>query len=88
VELGYSPELDLAPFNSPTFYLFYDQGAVWNRNSPIGERQSLASAGGGIRFSIGEANHIGLEVAKPLTRDTEYSDSRDLRFFLSFSTSF
>ena len=87
VELGYSPELSLAPFKAPTFYLFYDQGIVWNRNYLTG-RQSLASTGGGIRFSIGEASHVGLELAKPLTRDTDYSDSRDVRLFFSFSTTF
>jgi hemolysin activation/secretion protein len=88
IELDYSPELVVGPFASPTFYGFYDIGVVWNDSPPLAGRHSLASAGAGIRFQIGERAHIGFEVAKPLTRDADDGDGRNVRYFFSLGANF
>jgi hemolysin activation/secretion protein len=51
-------------------YGFYDIGSVWVRTaSGNASRQSLASAGLGMRFNAFEPVSGGIEVALPLTRD-------------------
>jgi len=51
---------------------FYDFGSVWERSTDLSA--SLASAGGGIRGWLGKDFSIALQVAKPLTRDSQRAD--------------
>lgn len=88
IELGYTPELGLDHLNSATLYGFYDVGAVWNRNALGDGRESLASAGGGLRFQLDGGIDIGLEAAKPLTRATAYDGDDGMRYFFTVSASF
>ena len=88
LELGYSPAMTAGPVSSPTGYLFYDIGAVWNGSGFPSGRTSLASAGAGLRFRLGESAHVGLEIAKPLTRDADEGNGRDPRFFFSLAVNF
>jgi len=88
VELGYTPQLDLDYLTSSTLYGFYDAGAVWNRNTFGDGRESLASAGGGVRIGIDGGIDIGLEAAKPLTRATAYDGDNSMRYFFTLSVSF
>ena len=88
LELGYSPTMTAGPVSSPTGYLFYDIGAVWNGDGLPPGRTSLASAGAGLRFRLGESAHVGLEIAKPLTRDADEGNGRDPRFFFSLAVNF
>lgn len=68
-------------------YTFYDGGRVWNRGISS-NNASLASAGGGIRFGLGDHLTGSLEVAKPLTRDVAAEDNRDPRVFFRLTGSF
>ncbi|MDO8840229.1 MAG: ShlB/FhaC/HecB family hemolysin secretion/activation protein [Parvibaculum sp.] len=88
LELAYSPEMNVGPLSSPTGYLFYDIGAVWNGSGLPPGRDSLSSAGAGIRFNLGERTHVGLEIAKPLTRDADEGNGRGPRFFFSLAINF
>lgn len=88
-ELAYRPDLG---WSFPTFvalYTFYDIGAVWNRNT-VGDarRQSLASAGGGLRFGITENWSASVEVGQPLTRIAKRSGDQDPQIFFSLSSSY
>ena len=49
-------------------YGFHDFGMVWNRDVGSPSRQSLASAGGGLRFFLDDWLSTEFEVAKPLTK--------------------
>jgi hemolysin activation/secretion protein len=72
-------------------YVFYDIGAVWNRNAASAEfsRQSLSTTGIGARASFFGNTQLNAEIAKPLTRPVLTSDNnKDLRVFFSVSTSF
>lgn len=82
LELAYTPNLGVDLLSSSALYGFYDLGAVWNRNA-VSPRQSLASAGAGIRLELDESVFLGFEAAKPLTRDTEYNGDRGMRYFFS-----
>lgn len=69
VELQFGNFTSWAWLDSYQLYGFYDFGVVWDTatNGYVG-RESLASAGGGIRLGFTEKIYGGLEVAKPLTR--------------------
>lgn len=86
VEFTYAPEFSAAGVSKPALYAFYDTGAVWNRNVVGADgRQSLSSAGGGIRILIAERINAGLELARPLDRDTSRTNTREWQalFFVS-----
>jgi hemolysin activation/secretion protein len=65
-------------------YGFYDVGAVWN-DAPGGgsTRDSLTSAGGGLRLVLLNRLRATFEAAKPLTRTVATTDDKDWRFFFS-----
>lgn len=65
VELQYDPPLPVPLLESYQFYGFWDLGAVWGRGFT---RASMASAGGGLRFSLPRDIGGAIEVAQPMTR--------------------
>lgn len=71
----------------PTYQIYgvYDFGVVWNGDIGIDSRQSLASAGAGIRAMIFDHFRVGFEVAKPLTREVAAEQNKDPRFFFQIS---
>lgn len=91
-----SAEVTLAPdfgieglLSKPQFYVFYDTGAVWNRNIAFGDsRQSLSSAGFGLRALVADTVNGGIELAKPLDRDTGRTDSQEWQGLFFLATSF
>lgn len=66
------------PVTQVQLYGFYDIGAVWN-----GRRQSLSSAGGGVRAQLEHGVFAYVEVAKPLTRSVlgEGTEGKEPRLF-------
>lgn len=86
VELTLAPDIELVGISSPQIYAFYDAGTVWNRNVVFGDaRQSLSSAGAGIRLTIADDFNAGFELAKPLDRDSSRTNTDEWQalFFLS-----
>jgi len=86
VELTLTPNLSLWFLTNPQLYGFYDTGVVWNRNVVFGDaRQSLSSAGAGIRMTLAEDYNAGIELAKPLDRDSSRTNTDEWQalFFLS-----
>lgn len=88
VELRFGEELDDGLMSSYQIYGFYDVGAVWNRNVEGDARESLASAGGGVRLGLLEDVQATLEVAKPLTRSVESTGDKAPRVFFSVTARF
>jgi hemolysin activation/secretion protein len=72
------------------FYTFYEGGAVWLVQPLPGEqkRESLASAGLGVRLSAWERARVSLEFAQPLTRDVAAEGDDDGRVYFSLGMSF
>ncbi len=81
VELQYDGSLADSLLNQYQFYGYYDIGAVW-ADVPAG-RQSLASAGFGVRGQFKHGLFGYVEIAKPLTRlvAAERAGGDDPRFF-------
>ncbi|HYH39786.1 MAG TPA: ShlB/FhaC/HecB family hemolysin secretion/activation protein [Azospirillum sp.] len=70
-------------------YAFSDYGSVWNYESGSRHgRQSLASAGAGVRFGLLERLDATVEVAKPFMRNPFTTQDRGVRAFFSLGTRF
>ena len=89
VELQFIPPLPETNLRAQ-FFTYYDMGAVWNRDSGAGTaaRQSLASAGLGLRLNFAEHLSGEFEVAKPLTRKVGAEGNDDTRFFFDLVARF
>ncbi|MCJ7601493.1 MAG: hypothetical protein MUO63_08310 [Desulfobulbaceae bacterium] len=89
LELQYSGSPDLPYLKAWQFYGFYDGGAVWEDIDH--ERQSLTSAGIGVRFNLTDWMSGYVELAKPLTLPVaaeEPGDGNDSRFFFNLTARF
>ena len=77
-------------FGHPELYAFYDVGQIWNIDALPGtfSSASLASAGGGIRFTVLGRIDIDFELAKPLTRAIASRGNKDVRPLFNISTRF
>ena len=89
LELRYSGSLPTSFSSSWTGYGFYDVGKVYQR-TPAGQppQESAASAGLGVRFSVGQHYSGFIEVAKPLTRDVAAEQDRNARGYAGLSVQF
>lgn len=66
-------------------YVFYDAGWAWNiPEDETTSAQRLRSAGGGIRFDIGEQVRIEVELANRLTRRPDGADADPVEAWESF----
>ena len=89
VELRYGHDLKGGFLRSFQLYVFYDLGAVWNISVNNPQRQaSLASAGGGGRFTLAQGFFISIEVAKPLTRPLVPNADKPVRVFARLTKTF
>jgi hemolysin activation/secretion protein len=90
LELRYSGTL---PGEMPTTYTpygFYDVGEVWQRTPVPGvdASQSAASAGLGVRLSVGRHLSGVVELAKPLTKIVAQENNTKLRTYAGISIRF
>jgi hemolysin activation/secretion protein len=71
-------------------YAFWDIGYVEDKEPVFGETfsASAASAGAGVRLSLGKSLSGYIEVAKPLTREVFAEGNKDARFYGGISYSF
>lgn len=67
------------------FYAFYDAGAVWRTDS---SRDSIASAGGGLRLFPWDGAVASIEIAKPLTRAVSEEGNTKSRLFFNVGINF
>lgn len=89
IELRYGQTLPLDWLPGIQFYGFFDWGAVWNDLPGGGQvRDSLSSAGGGVRFGLLGFLQTGVEVAVPLTRRVSGTGSHAPRAFFTITGTF
>ena len=75
--------------SSYTGYAFYDVGIVYQRTpGGLADSDSAASAGLGVRMSLGRNVSCYAELAKPLTRDVSAEGNRDMRGYAGVSIRF
>ncbi|HBR68284.1 MAG TPA: ShlB/FhaC/HecB family hemolysin secretion/activation protein [Rhodospirillaceae bacterium] len=71
-------------------FTFFDAGRIWDEDSTTNdlERESVTSAGFGVRADITTQTQAGAAVAFPLNRDVEANDDQDPRFYVNLSRKF
>ena len=71
-------------------YAFWDIGYIRNKEDVFGQdrSESAASAGGGLRITLGKSRPGYVKVAKPLTREVFAEGNKDARVFGAISYSF
>lgn len=88
-ELRYVSVIENSIIQSYEIYAFYDIGMIWNMGvSDVTSRQSLASAGGGVRLALRHNLNFSLEIADPLTRTVAAEGGKPVRVFASISLGF
>lgn len=90
VELQWNAIERAAFLSNVQFYTYYEGGTAWLEKPLPGEkeRESLASAGLGVRFAALDRATASIEVAQPLTRRVAAEGDRNARIFFSIGTSF
>ncbi|HEX9837514.1 MAG TPA: ShlB/FhaC/HecB family hemolysin secretion/activation protein, partial [Alphaproteobacteria bacterium] len=91
LELRYDGNLESAGVPvAYQLYGFYDFGIVWNDSTLAGTmRDSLASAGAGVRFGWRQDASGGIEFAHPLTHGVASAQGeRDLRVLFRVGAKF
>lgn len=71
LEIRYNSDYHSGYVNNMQYYGFYDVAGVWNENILAGEqsKQTLASAGAGVRFNLTKEVTGDVSLAFPLTRE-------------------
>ncbi|MGB1548587.1 MAG: ShlB/FhaC/HecB family hemolysin secretion/activation protein, partial [Alphaproteobacteria bacterium] len=85
LELQYGRAVGWEIVNAYQLYGFYDLGAVWDKD---GRRNSLSSAGLGVRARALESVTASFETALPLTRAVLTEGDNSMRFFFSLQAAF
>lgn len=86
-EIQYTRPADTEYLDRYQVFGFYDFGNVWQRG--IDASASLASAGAGVRAWFARDASVALQVAKPLTRDSQRADdSKDAQVLFRASIAF
>ena len=89
VEFRYGRNPGLKWLNFYQLYAFYDAGAVWNDTPSSGtQRDSLSSAGAGLRLTLFKKISLNYELAVPLSRIPSARTNRAPRHFFSFTAQF
>ena len=88
-EFRYGRNPGLKWLNFYQLYAFYDAGAVWNDTPSSGtQRDSLSSAGAGLRLTLFKKISLNYELAVPLSRIPSARTNRAPRHFFSFTAQF
>lgn len=92
IELQYGRSPDKSYLDSYQVYSYYDIGAVWNKKTLATEqkKQTLASAGVGVRLNFTDTLSGSVEASLPLTRKVaaEGTEGDNPRFFFSLTKRF
>jgi hemolysin activation/secretion protein len=91
-ELRFNSDYQNVYVKNVQYYTFYDVAGVWNENILAGEqsKQTLASAGAGVRFNLKYDLTGDLSIAAPLTREVnaESNSGDEPRIFFSINKRF
>jgi hemolysin activation/secretion protein len=88
VEARWAREVGEGFLHALQAYVFYDFGAVWNRNAFPERMDTLSSAGAGVRLLILPGLRFDIELAKPLERVPFGVNDRGVRTFFLMSADF
>lgn len=89
-ELQWSDPVSSSLIEGYQLFGFYDVGRVWNEDATSSslKRDTLTSAGFGVRADITEETEAGLAVAFPLNRDVQTQRDDDPKIYFNLSRRF
>lgn len=78
------------PFRDYQLFGFYDFGRTWNKDATTSadKKDSIASAGIGLRTELAEKLNLDVYMALPLTREVETRSNEEPRYYFSLTKSF
>ena len=90
IEVQWNEPKKLKYIHDYQLFAHFDIGRVWNQSATTsdGKRDSIASAGIGVRADITEQIEAGAGVSLPLTRERDTSNDRDPRYYFNISHKF
>lgn len=90
IELQYAHPIGWKFFKTFQYYAFADYGSIWNKGALAGQdvRETLTSAGFGLRYNLSRQISGYLEAAKPMSRRVDAENNKNLRFFFSIIVRF
>jgi hemolysin activation/secretion protein len=88
LELRYGRDLDGSVLRGFQAYGFYDAGVVWNLGEFETDRETLASAGLGVRLVFEQQVRLNLEYTRALTRAVDEEGEKAQRLFFKLSQGF
>ena len=85
LELRFDQSVESRWLKGYQLFTFVDAGQVWN----VGDaKQSLRSAGAGVRFNIADELYAGISYAVPVSESSKTEEFRSSRILFSLSGSF
>ncbi len=90
VEAQWTEPYDLSMLDTYQLYSFYDAGRVWNDDATTNslKKETVTSAGVGIRADFNEMTTAGLMMAFPLNNTPNTQNDRDPRFYVNVNRRF
>ncbi len=90
IEIQWNEPKKLRYIHDYQLFAHFDIGRVWNQQATTsaGKRDSIASAGLGVRADITEKIEAGVGVSLPLTRERDITNDRDPRYYFNISHKF
>ena len=90
VELQWNKPRDIQYIHDYQLFGFVDAGRVWDQDATTstGKRDSIVSAGIGVRADITENTEAGFGIALPLTRRVDTSNDNDPRYYFNVTHKF
>lgn len=90
VEIQWNEPKKVKYINDYQLFAHFDIGRVWNKDATTsaGKRDSIASAGIGVRADITEDIEAGVGLSLPLTRQRDVTNDNDPRYYFNISHKF
>ncbi|GJL85744.1 MAG: hypothetical protein DHS20C02_15190 [Micavibrio sp.] len=90
VEVQWNEPYEVPAFQDYQLYSFFDAGRIWDEDSTSNdlERESVTSAGFGVRADITDETEAGVAVAFPLNRMIEVNGDKDPRYYFNVNRKF
>lgn len=90
VEIQWNRSVSSQFMDKYQLYSFFDAGRVWNLDASTSDlkKETVTSAGFGVRANFVEQVKAGVGVAWPLNRDVQTQGDQDPRFYLNVSKEF
>jgi len=90
IELQWNEPREISLLEDYQLFSFFDAGHIWNGDATASslKRETISSAGAGIRANFTEETEAGLAIAFPLDRDVGTQGDKDPRVYFNVNRKF